>query len=363
MSESQAPEAAAPVSAEQSAETTPSRSRAEELASLQQQMNAVAEQPTADEEVAEPTNEAGEQESQPEEETTDTDDSGHDAETEVEGEETSSEKPVNKGAKNPRMKVDHLSDDERKVFFLVGKHGFTLEQAQRAVYGDQRSQQQQAQAEPDPVDTVDQQISASEARIADLEKQFDEAAFDPERQAQLRKEISTESRKLGRLETQKESAVAQKETSAKTAQQTESQKAFSRAYESFPDAFAPTEDGRYGFNVETKIGKAALAEYQFLEASGNTILNNPRALEIILNRAATQVGYERTAPSSSTVTKPVSKKTETTPNSPQKRSVRPVASGGTQPPAESAKTKVDAALKSRDPKVLLSAMAELGTRF
>jgi len=96
---------------------------AEELASLQQQMNAVAEQPTADEEVAEPTNEAGEQESQPEEETTDTDDSGHDAETEVEGEETSSEKPVNKGAKNPRMKVDHLSDDERKVFFLSENTG------------------------------------------------------------------------------------------------------------------------------------------------------------------------------------------------------------------------------------------------
>lgn len=275
-------------------------------------------------------------------------------ETHDDPEETQGEEQPKKKSKNFRGQWGHLNDQERQVVELTTKRGMSLSEALGSVYGSQTNDQEKQQVDKtaDAISALDGQIADGQKALDDLKRQRKET-FDPDERERLADEYSEKREELSRLKMRRDFVAERQEEASKSEKQRSQEQfnsrlseAMSQAREEYPEAF---KDG-------TEFNQELSEEFEYLQGIQSPLLHDPNYPIRLSKRVARRLGYKKpdSAPDPKTLAKPASPA--------QKRSVRPVATGGT--PVEAAATTLEqriAGAKSAD--AMLELMRELGTPF
>lgn len=199
--------------------------------------------------------------------------------------------------RNFRGRWDHLDENERRVVALTTKHGLTLAEAHRAVYGVERAQAAtaatEAAAQADPIAEIDAKLAEKQAAVTALEAKLDGGDdWNGEDAGAVRKQYREALAELSELKADRK--IAEKEKALGEQQKQESERgkfeqsveaSLASAHESFPDAF--TEG--------SELSDAVAVEFEFLQATESPMLRNPNYPKLVIQRVARQLGIRPAA--------------------------------------------------------------------
>jgi len=229
--------------------------------------------------------------------------------------------PQEKEVKNFRGRWNHLDERERRVVKLVTKRGLSLTEAYHAVYG--------CKPDGNPPDEAQGLAITQTAETA--------IAGKPENS-----QLAT-GEQHGSVATEGESTAGASGISAQW------NAIASRDNIAFPDAIQPG----------TELHEACVEEYQYLQAAGSPLVNDPQCAQKIVNRMVRLLGSKAGQGASSAQQANAGAQLQPPPVV-AKRSVRPVPAGGNpvEAPVQTLERKV---ANARTTGEMLALMREFGT--
>lgn len=232
-------------------------------------------------------------------------------------------------AKNFRGRWDHLDDQERRVVELTAKKGLTLNEAFRAVYGE--DQPEPPAASEAPGGALEERIAGQQEKLDDLKRRKAEARGDLAEYDKAADAYFEAREELRELQAERRRQRELEAAEALAAHRGAEAQAEAALLEEYPDALTPG----------TELFEACREELRYLEEAKSPLVRDPQVLYKVARRFARTLGLEK---------------------SPSRRRARPVPANAAplETPVAALERKLSGA---RSTSAMLELMREIGTPF